>query len=225
MPTRLLTALIGAAIFSSLPVAAGFPALAQSSTAGPNGVPGPTGQPSGASGSALPTRNAPAARQGDFLTELPAGGSRVSKMIGVPVIGSDIHRLGKVADVLIDRGGAAQAVVIDAGGVLGIGARSVAVPFAAMLWNYDVRPTDGPSSSNTGGAPADGATQVQSATAPRPDTPPDTTGTVGDPAQPNEGLTPQGATVAVTGNGAPREAVLRITQQELNAAPEFKTPR
>jgi hypothetical protein len=206
--------------FAALVALPAVPVLAQT------GAPGPTGQPSGASGAALPTRNAPAAMQGEFLQELPAGATRVSKMIGVPVIGSDIHRLGEVNDVLLGRDGSAQAVVIKSGGVLGIGAKSVAVPFAAMLWNYDVSPMDGPSSSNTGGPPADGGgTQMQSATAPRPDTPPETTGTVGDPAQPQEGLRPQGATVAVTGNGAPREAVLRMTQQELKDAPEFKTER
>jgi hypothetical protein len=189
------------------------------------GAPGPTGQPAGTSGAALPTRNAPAAQEGGFLKELPAGASRVSKMIGIPVIGSDIHRLGEVHDVLIGRDGTAQAVVIRSGGMLGIGAKSVAVPFAALLWNYDVKPTDGPSSSNTGGATADGGIQVQSATAPRPDAPPDTTGTVGDPAQPNEGLRPQGATAAVTGNGAPSEAVLRVSVQQLEDAPAFKTER
>ena len=197
---------------------AAMPATAQT------GAPGPTGQPSGASGAALPTRNAPAARQGDFLQEMPAGASRVSKMIGVPVVGLDIKRLGEVGEVLIGRDGTAQGVVVRSGGILGIGGKSVAVPFASLMWNYDVSPTDGPSSSNTGGPPADGGgTQMQSATAPRPDTPPETTGTVGDPAQPDEGLRPQGATVAVTGNGAPRQAVLRMTQQDLDNAPEFKT--
>lgn len=209
---RLLPAMFFAAILT-------VPAVAQT------GVPGPTGQPSGASGAALPTRNAPTRQEGGFLQELPAGASRVSKMIGIPVIGSDIHRLGEVHDVLIGRDGTAQAVVIRSGGVLGIGARTIAVPFAALLWNYDVKPTDGPSSSNTGGVPADGGTRVQSATAPRPDVPPDTTGTVGDPAQPNEGLRPQGATAAVTGDGAPREAVLRVSMQQLKDAPVFETER
>jgi hypothetical protein len=210
MPDRHLMPMLCLAVCLTVPAAA------------QTGAPGPTGQPSGTSGTAVPTRNAPTPEQGGFLKELPAGASRVSKMIGVPVIGSDIHRLGEVHDVVIGRDGKAEAVVIRSGGMLGIGSKSVAVPFAAMLWNYDVSPTDGPSSSNTGGAPAGGGVQVQSATAPRPDAPPDTTGTVGDPAQPNEGLRPQGATVAVTGNGAPREAVLRVSAQQLKDAPEFK---
>jgi hypothetical protein len=198
--------------------------LAALPVAAQTGAPGPTGQPSGASGAALPTRNAPAARQGAFLQEMPAGASRVSKMIGVPVVGLDIKRLGEVGDVLIGRDGIAQGVVVRSGGVLGVGGKSVAVPFASLLWDYEVSPTDGASSSNKGGPPADGGgTQMQSATAPRPDTPPETTGTVGDPAQPHEGLRTQGATVAVTGDGAPRQAVLRLTQQELDKAPEFKT--
>jgi len=217
MPNRFRAYRLVSAIYLAASLA--VPASAQT------GAPGPTGQPSGTSGAALPTRNTPTAQEGGFLKELPAGASRVSKMLGVPVIGSDIHRLGEVHDVLIGRDGVAQAVVIRSGGMLGIGAKSVAVPFAALLWNYDVAPTDGPSSSNTGGALVDGGIQVQSATAPRPDAAPDTTGTVGDPAQPNEGLRPQGATAAVTGNGAPRDAVLRASVQQLKDAPEFKTDR
>jgi len=38
-------------------------------------------------------------------------------------------------------------------------------------------------------------------------------------------LRPQGATAAVTGNGAPRDAVLRASVQQLKDAPEFKTDR
>jgi sporulation protein YlmC with PRC-barrel domain len=164
--------------------------------------------------------------QGEFLTQMPVGATRVSKLIGVEVIGSDIHRLGDVSDVVLDRNGAIKAVVIGMGGVLGVGAKHVAVPFQALLLDYDVSPTSPPSSSNTGETAAPGGgIQAQRATAPRPDTPPETTGTVGNPSLPGEGLRVQGSTTAVTGSGAPQRAVLRMTLNELRNAPDFQPSR
>jgi sporulation protein YlmC with PRC-barrel domain len=158
---------------------------------------------------------------------MPAGATRVSKMIGVDVVGSDIRNLGEVKDVVVDRNGAIRAVVIGIGGVLGVGAKSVAVPFETLLWNYEVSPTSPPSASNTGGAPAPGGGfQVRSATAPRPDNPPpETTGTVGNPALPDEGLRVPGSTIAVTNGAAPQRAILRMTEEDLRNAPAFEPSR
>lgn len=47
---------------------------------------------------------------------------RAAKLVGVTVVGSDNKKLGKISDVLIDHNGAAQVVVISAGGFLGVGA-------------------------------------------------------------------------------------------------------
>lgn len=160
-----------------------------------------------------------------FLATMPEGASRVSEIIGTTVIGSDIRRLGEVKDVVLDREGRAAAVVIASGGVLGVGERNVAVPFDSLLWNYDTAPTDAPASSNTGGVPSGGdAMQAKRAdsTSPGPENV-EATGTVGDPAKPNEGLRPQGATIPVTGNGAPTRALLRMTVDELRHAPEFQS--
>lgn len=158
-----------------------------------------------------------------FITAMPGGTTRLSDVIGTSVIGSDINRLGEVKDVLVDQNGMVAAVVIGTGGVLGIGEKEVAVPYGALLWNYDVDPTDGPNSANTGGQPApDNATQAKSAVAtdPGPAAPPEVTGTVGDPARPGEGLRPHGATVPVTGDGKPVHAVLRgVTREEIRNAP------
>lgn len=168
--------------------------------------------------------SAQAADAPPFLTTMPPGLTRLSDMIGTDVIGSDINRLGEVKDVLVDRSGRIGAVLIGAGGVLGIGEKDVAVPYGALLWNYDVGPKDSPRSSNTGAEPADGgAAQAKSAAA----TPPgpeaaQATGTVGDPAKPAEGLRPQDSTVPVTGSGKPVHAVLRgVTREEIRSAPAF----
>ena len=181
-----------------------------------------------ASGLAGPCRaqTAPAAPDG-FLTELPPGATRLSRMIGVDVIGSDIARLGEVKEVLVDAGGTVSGVVVATGGVLGIGARDVALPYGAFLWNYAAAPTDLPRSSSTGGEPGGDAAQARraDATAPGPAAPAEVTGTVGDPARPSEGLRPEGATTPVTGDGAPIRAVLRLTREDLRAAPAFEGSR
>lgn len=191
------------------------PALAQ--TAGTT----PTGS------AAVPNPNPPAATQGAFLAAMPAGATRVSAMRGVRVNGLDIRTLGEVEDVILDREGRAVAVVIQSGGVLGLGSRQVAVPFGELLWNYDATPTDGARSSNTGGQPdGQGGLKTQEAvrTDPGPANP-EATGTVGDPARPNEGLRPQNSTAAVTGDGTPRQAVLRMTLEQMKSAPEFEGSR
>ena len=63
-----------------------------------------------------------------FLSEMPATSMRLSKIVGTPVIGLDHHGIGKIGEVLLDRDGKAVAVVIGAGGVLGIGGQQVSGP-------------------------------------------------------------------------------------------------
>jgi hypothetical protein len=179
-----------------------------------------------AAGLALPTlaETPQAPTPVGFLTALPPGATRLKGVIGTEVIGSDIRRLGTIDDVVLDRNGTVAAVVIGTGGFLGVGEKKVAVPYEALLWNYDVTPTTGPSSSTTGGETLPGRQELQTRSAPATDpgpANPNVTGTVGDPAHPAEGLRPQGATVPVTGSGEPRRAVLRMTVEELRNAPAF----
>jgi sporulation protein YlmC with PRC-barrel domain len=159
-------------------------------------------------------------RQIGFLTGMPDGAIRISGIRGTEVIGSDIRRLGTIEDVVLDRSGAVTAVVIGTGGLLGVGEKKVAVPYASLLWNYDATPTAGPSSSTTGGAALPGKQEFQTRSAVGT-----ATGTVGDPAKPAEGLRPDHATVPVTAGGEPRRAVLRMTMEEMRNAPEFKSER
>ncbi len=59
----------------------------------------------------------------------------------------DHVRVGEIEDLLIDGSGQIRAVVIGVGGFLGLGEKSVAVPFEEFAWNTgDVSLTSGPSS-------------------------------------------------------------------------------
>jgi sporulation protein YlmC with PRC-barrel domain len=154
---------------------------------------------SGLAGPVLAQTN-PAPATGGFLTQMPADGLRLSKLRGVDVIGSDITRVGDIEDVLVSRDGQVAGVLVGVGGFLGIGEKSVAVPFASLLWNFEASPTAGPASSNTG-TPADNGLRTQAATANDPMSPGvNTTGAIGTPAQTNAGATaaPGGTTPGTT---------------------------
>jgi sporulation protein YlmC with PRC-barrel domain len=50
-----------------------------------------------------------------------------SKLKGMTILGSDDQKIGSVVDILIDKTGQAKALVVGVGGVLGLGAKEVAV--------------------------------------------------------------------------------------------------
>lgn len=85
-----------------------------------------------------------------FLTQAPLGSFKVSRIIGLRVVGQDHVKVGTIEDVMVDGSGRAQAVVIDVGGFLGVGGKKVAVPFDQLVWNTHAKAgqaPDPPSSS------------------------------------------------------------------------------
>lgn len=171
-----------------------FPVLAQPGTA-------PAGGQAPAPGAGQEARGAQAS---PFLSQMPVNTMR--QLIGVDVIGADIRKIGDIKDLIIDRDGRVSAVVVGVGGVLGVGERSVAVPFEALLWNFsDVSPSAGPSASAKPGDIPPEANAVPPTAGARTD----------DPAR-------RTSTVLVTGDGVPDHAVLRETTADLRNAPEFR---
>ncbi|QRE72833.1 PRC-barrel domain-containing protein [Methylobacterium aquaticum] len=170
-----------------------------------------------------------------FLTRPEPSSIRASKLVGVKVIGMDHVRVGEIEDVLLSEDGRVRAVVIGVGGFLGIGQKSVAVPFDTMAWNTGgTAAAEAPPSFTTPGrAPGEaaattagpqtmpGARVTDQALAAVPEkrsgTVDDATGSVAAPA-------PRGrATVLATGpDGTVAEAEVRLTKAELQAAPAFK---
>ena len=106
---------------SSLALSA-VPALAQSATPV---VPAP-----GTSGSAAaPARSASAAVN-------PLTVEDVSKLKGVDVYGSDDQKIGEISTVLMNpESKTIDRLVVGEGGVLGVGARNVALPISAFSWD------------------------------------------------------------------------------------------
>src|SRR3954466_14712984 len=143
---------------------------------------------------------------GQFITQQSPGQWRASKLVGVDVYGTDNAKVGDVREVLLNRDGAAEAIVIGVGGFLGIGEKDVAVPFKALEWTTEPRTA---ARSIVPSAPAPDAVP------PVPTAPGKTADTTGSVAQQDS------ATFAVS-RGYPDRAVLRMTKADLQNAPTFR---
>jgi hypothetical protein len=68
-------------------------------------------------------------------TETPAvvaDGNSAETLLGKPVQSATGEDLGRVVDVIVDRSGMVQAVIIDFGGFLGVGTRKIAVDWHVL---------------------------------------------------------------------------------------------
>jgi len=78
---------------------------------------------------------APAGPPGDSATPgssqiVPAQGKDewlASKLKGTAVLDSDNQKVGDIVDILLDKGGQVRALIVGVGGVLGVGAKEVAI--------------------------------------------------------------------------------------------------
>lgn len=175
--------------------------------------------------------DAPATR---FIEGPEPGTIPASQMIGVPVIGMDHVGVGKIEDVLVDGGGQVRAVIIGVGGFLGLGEKSVALPFDQIAWNFsDVSLTSGPSSIVT----PETAPGAEAAARAGPDTMPGartTRNTLGAVQNQHSGRVteatgsvaaerPSGTPATVLVGEKPWRAEVRLTRAQLEAAPAFRS--
>jgi hypothetical protein len=175
--------------------------------------------------------DAPAAR---FIEGPEPGTIPASQMIGVPVIGMDHVGVGKIKDVLVDGGGQVRAVIIGVGGFLGLGEKSVALPFDQIAWNFsDVSLTSGPNSIVTPKT----APGAEAAARAGPDTMPGartTRDTLGAVQNQHSGRVTEatGSVEAERSSGTPAtvlvgeklwRAEVRLTRAQLEAAPAFRS--
>jgi sporulation protein YlmC with PRC-barrel domain len=129
------------------------------------------------------------ANAGQFLTQERPNQWRASKLRGLDVYNNNNEKVGDIREVLLNRDGKAEAVVIGAGGFLGIGEHDVAVPFG------EVKFVDQPRNTNTSDNRPAGAntnTANRSATDGRPsgaDAAPTTAGPVPTTGAPATGRT------------------------------------
>jgi len=129
------------------------------------------------------------------------GDWRASKLVGLNVYNDNNESIGSISDLLADKGGTIHAAVISAGGVLGVGAHLVAVPFDKIKFvNEPVAYTGVAGAANTGATKPPGSSTM-------------TTGAA----------TGNGAAAATKPNPwYPDHAVYNATKDELKAMPAFK---
>jgi hypothetical protein len=70
-----------------------------------------------------------------FMSQQSEREWRGSNLMGESVVGTNNETIGDIEDVLIDRNGTVRAVVVGVGGFLGMGEKSVAIPFNALTIN------------------------------------------------------------------------------------------
>ena len=172
-----------------------------------------------------------------FVTGMEGGLLRGSKLVGLDVIGLDNVKVGTIDEVLMDGSGRIRAVVLGVGGFLGVGEKSVAVPFDLFLWNTgDVSRSAGPSASvSVGSAPANprvgtaaGAERMPGAGISNEvlNAGPERRGGGVDLSTGSAAASGPPATVSVAdGHNGPERAIVRLTKADLEKAPAFRYDR
>ena len=75
-------------------------------------------------------------------------------MVGLNVYNDENEKIGSIAELIVDRSGKLDAVVVGAGGFLGLGERDVAIPYGQINWVFT---PVGRGRSSNGVIPADTA--------------------------------------------------------------------
>ena len=165
--------------------------------------------------------------QGYMTQEMP-NVWRGSKLINLDVYNQNNEKVGDINEVLVDRDGKVEAVVIGVGGFLGIGEHNVAVPFNALQWSMTAPGAKTNAASNPAGART-GAPGTM-AVAPAPSSPvTGTTGTNTAATNTGPGVAPAAGTAAPMNaaarsaeRGYPDHAVLpNASKDQLKNAPQF----
>lgn len=146
--------------------------------------------------------NAPATMHKD-------GEWRASKLVGVNVYNDANEKIGDINELILNKSGKIENVILGVGGFLGVGEHYVAVAFDKLKWvNEPVRSTT-VSTSTPARKPA---TNVDSTARTASD------GTV----QTTTGAASTTTTRSTTENWYPDHALYNATKEELKALPQFK---
>ncbi len=134
-----------------------------------------------------------AAQSGKFVTQEKADQWRASKLVGVNVYNNKNEKIGDIREVIVDKSGKADTVVIGVGGFLGIGQKDVGVAFSELKWSDQPagdKSATTPDNSNRSAA-SNNANANRSAASDR-------------------------------NRGYPDHAILNLSRDELKNAPDFK---
>jgi sporulation protein YlmC with PRC-barrel domain len=79
-----------------------------------------------------------------WMSQEAAGQWRTSKMIGLNIYNDANEKIGSISELIVDRSGQLEAVVVGVGGFLGMGEHDVAVPYGQIHWVYQPVASSGP---------------------------------------------------------------------------------
>lgn len=103
----------------------------QQQTAPPVGVPpSPQAQTPGSTTTTTPMKQAPG--QQAFLNQQQSDQMLASNLIGKNILDKNNARIGEINDLLISQDGQVAAALVGVGGFLGIGEKTVAIPYDAL---------------------------------------------------------------------------------------------
>jgi predicted outer membrane protein len=148
----------------------------------------------------------PGTSSSSYITQPRPDLWRASKLTGLNVYNDNDEKIGDINEVLVDRDGKAEAVVIGVGGFLGLGEHDVAVPFSALRWEMTAR-----SAAASANAPAPGTARTDTSMVPSP-----SAGT---------GVTTTGSMTPASSDtrGYPERAILpNASKDQLKNAPQFR---
>ena len=143
----------------------------------------------------------------DRATSHKEGEWRASKLIGANVYNDANEKIGDINDVILDKSGKVENVVLGVGGFLGMGEHYVAVAYDKLRWsNEPPRSTTASTTTNRPATNADGtARTAASGTA-------TTTGAATTTAEDRK----------ANGYWYPDHAIYNATKDQLKAMPQFK---
>ena len=135
---------------------------------------------------------------------------RASKLVGVNVYNDANEKIGDINDVILDKAGKVENVILGVGGFLGMGEHYVAVAYDKLKWsNEPPRSTTASTTTSTTNRPA---TNVDSNARTAADRTATTTGAATTTAEDRK----------ANGYSYPDHAVYNATKDQLKAMPQFK---
>jgi sporulation protein YlmC with PRC-barrel domain len=161
-----------------------------------------------------PAQGSTAQASGQLLTQMSPDMMRGSKLMGVDVYGSDNQKIGDIDEVLVDKQGKIQAVVVGVGGFLGIGEKDIAVRYEQVQW-MSPQEVQAASPSQTSGTTTTGGVTAPGAPAGGGTNPPATTGSTG-------AARPAGGSDMASSDNTPARAMVKMTKADLQNAAEFR---
>jgi sporulation protein YlmC with PRC-barrel domain len=95
-----------------------------------------------------PTTTHETATRGGGMTHMMPDQIRVTDMDGATVYDTQNQNIGDVKDILLNKDGRVDAVVLDVGSFLGMGGKMVAIPMSDLKVSFEKNMNDNSSSSN-----------------------------------------------------------------------------